>query len=165
MRETPVCRRRVASALPSEWGMETIRGFVMERAPLSNATSGAVRLGFPRMCRGPERRHRSPDAIGMAGFRSKHLHANGAHHDRLLKEALLEVGAVTLPPGPVDVPRHNLENHEVVAAHMAALLPHALRGRAREARDPAEPVRELLAHASIGGALESVPRVIGERQK
>jgi hypothetical protein len=96
---------------------------------------------------------------------SEHLHPDGADHDRLLLEALLELGAVALPPGAVEVARHDLEHHDVVAARVAALAPDALGRRAGEARDAAERRGEFGADAPIGGAVEAPARIVGERQQ
>src|SRR5262249_54905056 len=69
------------------------------------------------------------------------------------------------PPCPVEVWRHDLEHHDVVAVGLAFALPQAVRGRAGERRQPAEALAELAAHLRIEFLAERSADVVIQRKQ
>jgi hypothetical protein len=105
----------------------------------------------------------STGARGCA--RSKLLDCLRADHNHLLMEALLELGAIFTPEGPVEVLYHNLEDDNLITARLASVCPKAFRRRPGKCRESAEPACEFSPQLAIAFRSKGVAVVIEEWQE
>src|SRR5262249_36975136 len=95
----------------------------------------------------------------------ENLHLPGADNDLFLAEHGFEAPAIVSPPGPVELRRHDLEHHDVVAVGPAFVLPQAVGGRAGGRRHPTEALAELAADLGIKFLAECAADVVVQRQQ